>query len=153
MLIDVDHFKAYNDCYGHQAGDRCLSDVGAAIRAAVRRRPLDMVARYGGEEFIAVLVGADRAEAARGAGGVLRAVADLNIAHSGSLTRPCVTVSVGVATVEPGGDYSHEHAVREADIALYAVKSGGRDGWSFLEPLPAQAAGRPDAGSLLQSTG
>jgi len=44
-------------------------------------------------------------------------------------------------------------AVREADIALYAVKSGGRDGWSFLEPLPAQAAGRPDAGSLLQSTG
>ncbi len=94
-----------------------------------------------------------RPEAARGAGGVLRAVADLNIAHSGSLTRPCVTVSVGVATVEPGGDYSHEHAVREADIALYAVKSGGRDGWSFLEPLPAQAAGRPDAGSLLQSTG
>ena len=50
MLIDVDHFKAYNDCYGHQAGDRCLSDVGAAIRTAVRRRPLDMVARYGGED-------------------------------------------------------------------------------------------------------
>ena len=153
MLIDVDHFKAYNDCYGHQAGDRCLSDVGAAIRAAVRRRPLDVVARYGGEEFIAVLVGADRAEAARRAGGVLQAVADLNIAHSGSLTRPCVTVSVGVATVEPGGDYSHEHAVREADIALYAVKSGGRDGWSFHQPRPAQAAGRPDAGGLLQSTG
>ena len=84
---------------------------------------------------------------------MLRAVADLNIAHSGLLTRPCVTVSVGVATVEPGGDYSHEHAVREADIALYAVKSGGRDAWSFREPLPAEAAGRPDAGGLLQSTG
>src|SRR5438046_9157460 len=102
-----------------------------------------MVARYGGEEFIAVLVGADRAEAARGAGGVLRAGADLNIAHSGSLTRPCVTVSVGVATVEPGGDYSHEHAAREADRALYAVQSGGRQGWPCPVPMPAQPPRRP----------
>ncbi len=148
LLIDVDHFKAYNDRYGHQAGDRCLRDVGAAIRAAVRRRPLDVVARYGGEEFIAVLVGADRAEAVRGADAVLQAVVDLKIAHGGSVTRQCVTVSVGVTTVEPGGDYSHEHAVRGADIALYTVKSGGRDAWSFHQPLPAEASERPDAGLL-----
>jgi diguanylate cyclase (GGDEF)-like protein len=152
MLIDVDHFKAYNDRYGHQAGDRCLRDVSAAIRAAVCRRPLDVLARYGGEEFIALLVGADRAEAELGAGAVLRAVADLKIEHCASDTGPTVTVSVGVATVQPGGDYSHEHAVRGADIALYSAKSAGRDGWSSREPLPAQP---PDVSTpgLLQRAG
>ena len=60
LLIDIDHFKAYNDCYGHQAGDGCLKQVAAAIRSAVQRQPLDMVARYGGEEIIAILAGGDR---------------------------------------------------------------------------------------------
>ncbi|HEX4648914.1 MAG TPA: diguanylate cyclase [Steroidobacteraceae bacterium] len=141
MLIDVDHFKAYNDRYGHQAGDRCLRDVSAAIRAAVCRRPLEVLARYGGEEFIALLVGADRAGAQLGADAVLRAVADLKIEHRASDTGPCVTVSVGVTTVQPGGDYSHEHAVRGADIALYSAKSEGRGCWSSREPLPAQPPG------------
>jgi diguanylate cyclase (GGDEF)-like protein len=99
----------------------------------VQRRPLDVVARYGGEEIIAILVGADRAAAAGAAEGVLQAVADLKITHSGSTTRGCVTVSVGVTTVEPDGEYSHEHAVHEADIALYAAKERGRDGWLFHE--------------------
>jgi len=152
MLIDIDHFKAYNDRYGHQAGDRCLREVAAAIRAAVRRRPLDVVARYGGEEIIAILVGGDRAAAASAAGSVLQAVADLKIAHSASTTRPCVTVSVGVTTVEPGGEYSYEHAVHEADIALYAVKERGRDGWSFNEPAPADAGDLPRGdGGLLKT--
>jgi len=151
MLIDIDHFKAYNDRYGHQAGDRCLREVAAAIRAAVRRRPLDVVARYGGEEIIAILVGGDRAAATSAAGSVLQAVADLKIAHSGSTTRPCVTVSVGLTTVEPGGEYSHEHAVREADIALYAVKERGRDGWSFHERPPADAGDLPRDGGLLKT--
>jgi diguanylate cyclase (GGDEF)-like protein len=134
LLIDIDHFKAYNDCYGHQAGDSCLKQVATAIRGAVQRRPLDMVARYGGEEIIAILVGGDRAHAANVAGAVLQAVADLGIAHGGSTTRPHVTVSVGVTTVDPGGDYSHEQAVRHADLALYTTKARGRDGWSFHEP-------------------
>ena len=64
LLIDIDHFKAYNDRYGHQAGDRCLKEVATAISSAARRRPLDVVARYGGEEIIAILVGGDRSEAA-----------------------------------------------------------------------------------------
>ena len=64
LLMDIDHFKAYNDRYGHQAGDDCLKRVAAAIRSAVQRRPLDMVARYGGEELIAILAGGDRAYAA-----------------------------------------------------------------------------------------
>jgi diguanylate cyclase (GGDEF)-like protein len=133
LLIDIDHFKAYNDHYGHQAGDRCLQQVAVSIRDSARRRPLDMVARYGGEEIIAILVGADRAHAASVAGAVIQAVADLAIAHGGSNTRPYVTVSIGVTTVDPGGDYSHEHAVRHADLALYTTKARGRDGWSFHE--------------------
>ena len=153
MLIDIDHFKAYNDRYGHQAGDLCLRDVGIAILTAVRRRRLDVIARYGGEEFIAILIGADRAEAARLAGGVLQAVAELKIAHSASATGPCVTVSVGVTTVEPGGDYSHERAVREADLALYVVKAGGRDGWSFHQGRTVEPGGPPDADGLMRNAG
>jgi len=134
LLIDIDHFKAYNDCYGHQAGDGCLKQVAAAIRGAVQRRSLGMVARYGGEEIIAILVGGDRAHAASVAAAVVKAVAELGIAHGGSSTRPYVTVSVGLTTVEPGGDYSHEQAVRHADLALYTTKARGRDGWACHGP-------------------
>jgi diguanylate cyclase (GGDEF)-like protein len=135
LLIDLDHFKAYNDHYGHQAGDRCLREIAHAIRSAVHRRPLDLVARYGGEEIIALLVGADRNEAAAAAERVRQAIADLAIAHQASSSGGHVTVSIGVTTVAPGGDYSHEHTVRLADIALYATKSRGRDGWSFHEAV------------------
>jgi diguanylate cyclase (GGDEF)-like protein len=144
LLIDVDHFKAYNDRYGHQEGDRCLREVAAAIRGAARRRPLDVVARYGGEEIIAILVDSTRADAAAAADGVRRAVAELGIAHSASSARPYVTVSIGVTTIEPGGDYSHEHAVRLADVALYASKARGRDGWSFYAPEDEAAGAAVD---------
>lgn len=148
MLFDIDHFKAYNDRYGHQAGDRCLRDVAATIRTAVQRRPLDVVARYGGEEIAAILVGSDRAEAAAAAECALKAVADLGIAHSASTTRPYVTVSIGVTTVLPGGDYSHEAAVRHADLALYSSKERGRDVWSFQEPARDHPRGGPCQGAL-----
>jgi diguanylate cyclase (GGDEF)-like protein len=134
LLIDIDHFKAYNDRYGHQEGDRCLREVAAAVRGAARRRPLDVVARYGGEEIIAILVDSGRADATGAADGVRRAVAELGIAHSASSARAYVTVSIGVTSVEPGGDYCHERAVRLADLALYATKARGRDGWSFHGP-------------------
>jgi len=140
MLIDIDHFKAYNDRYGHQAGDRCLKEVAGAIRNAAPRRPLDVVARYGGEEIIAILVGGDRADASAAAEQVLKAVANLGIAHGGSDTRPYLTVSIGVTTVDAGGDYCHERAVRLADVALYASKARGRDGWSFHEPAAESLA-------------
>lgn len=144
LLIDIDHFKAYNDRYGHQAGDLCLQQVASAIRSSVARRPLDMVARYGGEEIVAILPGADRAHAADVAAAILKAVADLQIAHGASTTRPYVTVSVGVTTVDPGGDYSHEHAVRLADLALYSIKARGRDGWSFHEPAEQAVDHQPE---------
>jgi diguanylate cyclase (GGDEF)-like protein len=147
LLIDIDHFKAYNDHYGHQAGDRCLRAVATALSGAVRRRPLDLVARYGGEEFIGVLMGGDRADAAATAERVRQAVTQLAIAHAASGTQPHVTVSIGVSTVDAGGDYSHEHAVRLADIALYATKARGRDGWSFHE----QAVAEPAESALLKT--
>jgi diguanylate cyclase (GGDEF)-like protein len=139
LLIDIDHFKAYNDLYGHQAGDGCLIQVATAIRSIAQQRPLDMVARYGGEEIIAILVGGDRAHASAVAARIIKAVAELGIVHGGSATRPYVTVSVGVTTIDPGGDYAHEQAVRHADLALYTTKARGRDGWSFREPAEAKA--------------
>jgi diguanylate cyclase (GGDEF)-like protein len=129
MLIDIDHFKAYNDHYGHPAGDRCLKEVTAAIAGAARRRPLDVVARYGGEEII--LVGSDRAEATQAAAKVLRAVTELGIAHEGAGTRSYLTVSVGITSVASGGKYAHEDAVLLADIALYSAKRRGRNAWWY----------------------
>jgi diguanylate cyclase (GGDEF)-like protein len=133
VLIDIDHFKAFNDRYGHQAGDQCLRDVAAAVRRAARRRPLDLVARYGGEELIAVLFGADRTHAETIARSVLDSVRELRIPHVASLTRPYLTASVGAATLDPGSDYSHDRAVQMADRALYAAKERGRDGWAFFD--------------------
>ena len=134
LLIDLDHFKAYNDRYGHQAGDQCLRDVARAVRCAARRRPLDLVARYGGEELIAVLFGADRAHAETVARAVLDSIRELRIPHMGSLTRPYVTASVGTATLAPGSEYSHDIAVQLADRALYTAKESGRDGWACHDP-------------------
>ena len=81
-----------------------------------------------------------------------KAVADLGIAHEASTTRPYVTVSMGVATVDPGGEYSHEQTVRLADVALYASKARGRDGWSFPEPVAETvAAPAAEAAELLKT--
>jgi diguanylate cyclase (GGDEF)-like protein len=146
VLIDLDHFKAFNDRYGHLAGDQCLRDVAAAVRRAARRRPLDLVARYGGEELIAVLFGADRAHAETVSKAVIEAVRELRIPHLGSLTRPYVTASVGAATVEPGSEYVHDVAVQMADRALYAAKASGRDMCTFFDTSVAanRSAAPPD---------
>jgi len=143
VLVDLDHFKAFNDRYGHLAGDQCMRDVAAAVRRAARRRPLDLVARYGGEELIAVLFGADRSHAETVSNAVIEAVRELRIPHVGSLTRPYVTASVGAATIEPGAEYVHDLAVQMADRALYAAKERGRDGCTFFDA--SLAAGRPAA--------
>jgi diguanylate cyclase (GGDEF)-like protein len=134
ILIDVDHFKAFNDRYGHQAGDQCLRDIANAVKRAARRRPLDLVARYGGEELIAVLFGADRTHAESVARSVLESIRELRIPHTGSSTRPYVTASVGTATCDPSGEHTHDLAVQLADRALYTAKDTGRDGWACHDP-------------------
>ena len=152
ILIDIDHFKAYNDRYGHQAGDQCLRDVASAVRSAARRRPLDLVARYGGEEFIAVLFGADRSHAESVARSVLDSVRDLHIPHTASPTRPHVTASVGAATVDPVSEYSHDLVIQLADRALYTAKETGRDGWACHDPGASVQFSSTDAPGLLQKT-
>jgi diguanylate cyclase (GGDEF)-like protein len=133
IMIDLDYFKAYNDRYGHIAGDDCLRRVSSALRDAARRRPLDFVARYGGEELVAVLYGADQSYGESIARGLLTAVRELRIPHANSETQPYVTVSVGVVAVEAYRMPTHDAAVQLADQALYAAKHGGRDRYVAVE--------------------
>jgi diguanylate cyclase (GGDEF)-like protein len=124
LIIDVDHFKLYNDHYGHLGGDDCLYQVAQAIAGAIRR-PGDVAARYGGEEF-AVILPATGPEGTRlMAQRVLGAIRSLGLAHAASPTAATVTVSVGVGTGEPGARF--EVLIREADEALYVAKRAGRD--------------------------
>ncbi|HEU4591629.1 MAG TPA: diguanylate cyclase [Steroidobacteraceae bacterium] len=134
IMIDIDNFKAYNDRYGHMAGDDCLRRVSMALRDAARRRPLDFVARYGGEELIAVLYGADKAYGESISRSLLAAVRELRIPHAGSQVQPYVTVSVGVVALDAYRVATHDAAVGLADEALYAAKNQGRDRYVVLDP-------------------
>ena len=143
LMIDVDHFKPFNDLYGHPAGDVCLRSVAQGLVAATLR-PADLVARYGGEEFAVLLPKTPRAGARHVAQGVLDAVEALGIVHGASLTAPHITVSVGVACYDedsacwaPGSSESGPSddmrarcapidLVRAADKALYGAKHAGR---------------------------
>lgn len=127
IMIDVDHFKLYNDSYGHQAGDECLRQVAAAVRSAVQMRPGDFVARYGGEEIIAVLSDRSTTDAKEIAQRIVREVAALDIPHASSMNGPCVSVSVGAATQLPPITSSYDAIVRLADGALYTAKRQGRN--------------------------
>jgi diguanylate cyclase (GGDEF)-like protein len=135
-LIDVDHFKLYNDTYGHVAGDECLKTVASAL-LAVSRRPSDLVARYGGEEFAVVLPETDLAGARRVGEGLCDAIRALDITHSASATGH-VTISVGLSSMMPGqSEAGPQSLVAEADLALYAAKAGGRDRVGFKVPQVA----------------
>ncbi|KAA0581684.1 PleD family two-component system response regulator [Azospirillum sp. Sh1] len=126
VILDVDHFKAYNDQYGHQAGDECLRIV-AEVLAERARRPSDLVARYGGEEFVCLLPETDGPGAARVAEGFRAAVAERRIPHAQSPVAPYVTISLGVATVIPSLDSSPEKLAEMADQLLYRAKRTGRN--------------------------
>lgn len=126
LLIDVDHFKAFNDTYGHQAGDGCLRQVAAALQGHATR-PDDLAARYGGEEFALVLPRTDAAGARLLAERIRAAVADLAMPHAASPTAAHVTVSIGGTTVRPGEGLAPAAVVELADQALYAAKRAGRN--------------------------
>lgn len=126
MLIDIDNFKAYNDLYGHQAGDDALKRVADVISRAANR-PLDFVARFGGEEFALVLYGPDADYGAQLPETLRESVMDLKIPHQHSATGPYLTVSVGVANMMPDADRSMEGAIQMADEALYEAKEEGRN--------------------------
>jgi diguanylate cyclase (GGDEF)-like protein len=126
LMIDVDHFKAYNDLRGHQLGDQCLIAIVGALSATVRR-PADFIARYGGEEFAVVLPGTNAAGATRLVEAIRDAVRGRALA-TGDSHGTLVTVSAGIATFDARFDtYSAEELIRRADVALYEAKAGGRD--------------------------
>jgi diguanylate cyclase (GGDEF)-like protein len=126
LLVDIDHFKAYNDYYGHQAGDECLKHVARAL-ARCGRRPLDFVARYGGEEFAIVLYNARRDYVEEVTQRIQQTLDGLALKHPASPIAKFVTVSVGAACVLPQTDRSHFGFVQLADEALYEAKGAGRN--------------------------
>jgi diguanylate cyclase (GGDEF)-like protein len=125
LMIDADHFKLFNDTYGHVAGDRALAAVAGVIRAHVGRVG-DLPARYGGEEFAVLLPDASGPDAARIADDIRAAVRELRMNHAAS-EHKIVTLSVGVGTAAPRPDTSAGTLVRDADAALYRAKNEGRD--------------------------
>ena len=125
LLIDADHFKRYNDTYGHVRGDSCLKQIAEAALDVVLR-PGDLVARYGGEEFAVVLPGTDEIGAKAVAEDICQAVRNRRLPHEGNAPG-IVTVSVGCATVIPMRGKSPQDLIESADQALYRAKGRGRN--------------------------
>ncbi len=141
LMIDIDHFKAFNDYHGHLAGDECLRKV-ARILSGAARRPGDIAARYGGEEFVILLPETDQAAAAEIAETTRRRIEDLAIPHPASSAGPVLTVSIGHSTVIPNSETTIEALIAIADDALYRAKhrrnsvaaAGGVDAASDEKP-------------------
>ncbi|HMN45451.1 MAG TPA: GGDEF domain-containing protein [Povalibacter sp.] len=126
LLIDIDHFKAYNDHCGHQAGDECLRRVARSLKRTARR-PLDVTARYGGEEFAIVLFDTRRDHVEELARRIQAGIESLAIDHPASPQGGRLTVSIGAACVQPMNGRSHFGFIQLADEALYAAKERGRN--------------------------
>jgi diguanylate cyclase (GGDEF)-like protein len=126
IMIDVDHFKLYNDSYGHARGDECLREVAQALALRVQRAG-DLVARYGGEEFVVLLPDADHASALAVGESLRHAVESLGMEHRASKVCDHVTISVGVATVHPSELGGLAPLLERADSMLYACKAAGRN--------------------------
>ncbi|NBD19219.1 diguanylate cyclase [Aquabacterium fontiphilum] len=140
LMVDVDHFKAYNDHFGHPAGDTCLVRLAEALSAVVRR-PGDQAARYGGEEFTVLLPDTDEAGAEATARRLTEEVDRLALPHPKSSAGRHVSVSIGVAVARPDGQMARDNLVDRADAALYAAKHGGRHRhvlWSEADAPPVR---------------
>jgi diguanylate cyclase (GGDEF)-like protein len=125
LMLDVDYFKLFNDHYGHVVGDECLRRIGDAI-AAVAAEGSYIAARYGGEEFVLLLPAGNTAAGIAAAAQVRRAVEELRIAHAAAASGQ-VTISIGVAALEPTADVTAQTLIEAADAALYAAKREGRN--------------------------
>ena len=138
-LIDVDHFKAYNDRHGHPAGDQCLKLISQAMASAVSGGGAQL-ARWGGEEFIVLLPWATEASARRLADSLQQAVSGLSLRHEASPSGARVSISLGLCLVTPGqAGVSIDRTISMADEALYRAKRQGRDRWVLVQGLPAAA--------------
>lgn len=126
LVIDIDHFKFYNDTYGHDEGDQCLKTVASVMHQQVERAG-DLLARYGGEEFVCLMPHTALAGAITLGERLLSGVADMKIAHAKSPVREYVTLSIGAASVIPTQESSIEAFFKAADEALYKAKESGRN--------------------------
>lgn len=126
IMVDIDYFKAFNDSYGHLAGDDCLKRVAKGLKDSLNR-PTDLLVRYGGEEFMAVLPGTDAEGSVTLAERMRTGIENLKIEHTSSQVSQFVTVSLGVATVFPVKNSSYTEYIASADKALYRAKQAGRN--------------------------
>jgi diguanylate cyclase (GGDEF)-like protein/PAS domain S-box-containing protein len=139
LMIDVDHFKKFNDQYGHPAGDACLRAVAKILRAEARR-PADLAARYGGEEFVLLLPNTEAAGCALVGERVREELRRLDVTHAMNPPTRRVTVSLGGATIWPNAKLATETSslIDAADRALYTAKEAGRDRLMMSDGIPAQ---------------
>ena len=128
ILVDIDHFKLFNDHYGHQAGDTALVRFAQALRQAAARAQ-DLVARYGGEEFAILLPQLDGRGAVGVAHRLMAGLEGLAIPHAASPTAPCLTASMGIACMVPGEHSLPADLIQVADALLYQAKAEGRNRW------------------------
>lgn len=126
LLFDIDYFKLYNDCYGHQIGDDCLTTIAQTVKK-VLNRPADLVARYGGEEFAVILPNTDIHGAVIVAEQIHSAIIGLDIPHQNSDVSDVVTISIGIASLLPNNIQDPSLLIKQADIALYRAKRQGRN--------------------------
>lgn len=125
LMIDIDHFKLYNDHYGHQGGDTCLRDVAQILTSCICR-PGELLMRYGGEEFAILLLDTDDLGASVVAQHCLDRIRFANLPHAASLVSDCVSLSIGIASIKPDKNTQPEDLVAQADAALYQAKHQGR---------------------------
>ena len=131
MMIDIDHFKAYNDNYGHPEGDACIKLIAKALSSIVSRKN-DFVARYGGEEFVILMTTSDKNMIEEIAQRCIKKIRELDITHQFSETCERVTISIGIATIEALPEIKAETLLKKADSALYQSKENGRNQYSFF---------------------
>lgn len=130
MMIDIDHFKAYNDNFGHPEGDACIKLIAQALTAVVGRKN-DFVARYGGEEFVILMTTSDHNAVESLARRCMQKIRDLAIPHQFSETAENVTISIGIATIDVLPNIDATTLIKKADSALYQSKENGRDQYSY----------------------
>jgi diguanylate cyclase (GGDEF)-like protein len=153
LMIDADHFKLYNDHYGHPAGDSCLKKITQAIRDCLNR-PFDLLGRYGGEEFIVLLPDTDSLGAMQVAESIRAALAGYEVRHEVSPTHDQVTLSIGGASCAQAANYSLEDLIKRADRTLYKAKHSGRnralvDDISILKSILVVERSAPETQQLL----
>ncbi len=147
MMVDVDHFKIYNDTMGHLQGDTCLQKIAATLSASAKR-PAEIVARYGGEEFAIILPGSDAQDTEKFGAWILQNIHDLALPHPHSPTSACVSISAGLVSCIPDPHLTPELMISRADQALYKAKSLGRNRFQTYQ-APELRVDRPYMAALV----